>query len=158
MVRWVTDSGSYTSFNGLFHKIINTLLLVLVQFYDLCELFRTGGPVPDTNYIFMVRNGWLSLCVCLQLQVNSPVSQTHSAGPERSREPGPCSEGFRPVWTNTRLVCLVLSQLCVCFCCCRGTLWTGATIVWRRSRTCWLLKPSGPIGSRCSEGTTRADR
>lgn len=25
-----------------------------VQFYDLCELFRTGGQVPDTNYIFMV--------------------------------------------------------------------------------------------------------
>lgn len=24
------------------------------QFYDLCELFRTGGQVPDTNYIFMV--------------------------------------------------------------------------------------------------------
>ncbi|KAF3851670.1 hypothetical protein F7725_013442 [Dissostichus mawsoni] len=23
------------------------------QFYDLCELFRTGGQVPDTNYIFM---------------------------------------------------------------------------------------------------------
>lgn len=27
------------------------------QFYDLCELFRTGGQVPDTNYIFMVRAG-----------------------------------------------------------------------------------------------------
>eukprot|EP00064_Thunnus_orientalis_P017554 superscaffoldBa00003766_g17638 len=24
------------------------------QFYDLCELFRTGGQVPDTNYIFML--------------------------------------------------------------------------------------------------------
>jgi len=23
------------------------------QFYDLLELFRTGGEVPDTNYIFM---------------------------------------------------------------------------------------------------------
>lgn len=48
-------------------------LLVLVQFYDLCELFRTGGPVPDTNYIFMVRHDWLSRSVCLQLQVNPPV-------------------------------------------------------------------------------------
>lgn len=27
----------------------------LFQFYDLCELFRTGGQVPDTNYVFMVR-------------------------------------------------------------------------------------------------------
>ena len=25
------------------------------QFYDLLELFRTGGDVPDTSYIFMVR-------------------------------------------------------------------------------------------------------
>ena len=24
------------------------------QFYDLIELFRTGGPVPDTSYVFMV--------------------------------------------------------------------------------------------------------
>ena len=23
------------------------------QFYDLLELFRKGGEVPDTNYIFM---------------------------------------------------------------------------------------------------------
>lgn len=30
------------------------LHLFLFQFYDLCELFRTGGQVPDTNYIFMV--------------------------------------------------------------------------------------------------------
>ena len=26
-----------------------------LQFYDLEELFRTGGQVPNTNYIFMVR-------------------------------------------------------------------------------------------------------
>lgn len=25
------------------------------QFYDLMELFRVGGDVKDTNYIFMVR-------------------------------------------------------------------------------------------------------
>ena len=25
------------------------------QFYDLMELFHTGGEVPETNYIFMVR-------------------------------------------------------------------------------------------------------
>ena len=24
------------------------------QFWDLKELFRTGGPVPETSYIFMV--------------------------------------------------------------------------------------------------------
>lgn len=26
------------------------------QFYDLMELFRTGGELPDTNYIFMVHS------------------------------------------------------------------------------------------------------
>lgn len=26
------------------------------QFYDLLELFRNGGEIPDTNYIFMVMN------------------------------------------------------------------------------------------------------
>ena len=25
------------------------------QFYDLLELFRVGGELPDTHYIFMVR-------------------------------------------------------------------------------------------------------
>ena len=25
------------------------------QFYDLIELFRTGGPLPETSYVFMVR-------------------------------------------------------------------------------------------------------
>jgi serine/threonine-protein phosphatase 6 catalytic subunit len=34
------------------------------QFYDLIELFRTGGPVPTTSYVFMVR-ARLCLPVCL---------------------------------------------------------------------------------------------
>lgn len=30
------------------------------QFHDLMELFRIGGPNPDTNYLFMGE----SFCVC----------------------------------------------------------------------------------------------
>lgn len=31
------------------------------QFYDLLELFRVGGDLPDTNYVFMVRQMWNAL-------------------------------------------------------------------------------------------------
>jgi serine/threonine-protein phosphatase PP1-1/serine/threonine-protein phosphatase 6 catalytic subunit len=30
------------------------------QFYDLLELFRVGGDLPDTNYVFMV--GYVPVC------------------------------------------------------------------------------------------------
>lgn len=30
------------------------------QFHDLMKLFQTGGHVPETNYIFMVRAAFLS--------------------------------------------------------------------------------------------------
>lgn len=45
------------------------------QFYDLIELFRIGGSIPDTNYLFLgdyVDRGYYSvetLCLLLALKV-----------------------------------------------------------------------------------------
>ena len=38
----------------VFHSVSMFFVTFLFQFYDLMELFRTGGQCPDTNYIFMV--------------------------------------------------------------------------------------------------------
>ncbi|KAI6076108.1 Serine/threonine-protein phosphatase 6 catalytic subunit isoform X1 [Aix galericulata] len=58
------------------------------QFYDLCELFRTGGQVPDTNYIFMVRAGPPPL--------PNPGAAAGAAAPALSRRPGPVPPGRVP--------------------------------------------------------------
>lgn len=67
------------------------------QFYDLCELFRTGGQVPDTNYIFMVRAAPAapprSRCCCRHGSPSThPVSLGCRVPPGSCREalPRPC--------------------------------------------------------------------
>jgi hypothetical protein len=48
------------------------------QFYDLLELFRTGGELPDVSYLFMgnyVDRGWHSVetfSLLLALKVRYP--------------------------------------------------------------------------------------
>jgi len=62
------------------------------QFYDLEELFRTGGPLPDTNYIFMgdfVDRGYYSLeslTRLLTLKAKWPEKITLLRGNHESRQ------------------------------------------------------------------------
>ena len=58
------------SFNSIFIYPFSLFLICLsfffifvyhlFQFYDLMELFRTGGQMPDTNYVFMVSHSNLN--------------------------------------------------------------------------------------------------
>ena len=59
------------------------------QFYDLLELFRVGGEIPATSYIFMV-------CVLLI-----------AGGKEERKTHGVPSRGLRLIWQSGTLIDMV---------------------------------------------------
>ena len=42
------------------------------QFHDLMELFKIGGPNPDTNYLFMGMSPACSLCRAVSSRLLTP--------------------------------------------------------------------------------------
>jgi serine/threonine-protein phosphatase 6 catalytic subunit len=62
------------------------------QFYDLLELFRTGGEIPGTNYVFMGdfvdrgHNSVESFCLLMCLKARYPESITLLRGNHESRQ------------------------------------------------------------------------
>lgn len=62
------------------------------QFYDLKELFRVGGNIPDTNYVFMgdfVDRGFYSVetfLLLLCLKVRFPDRVVLTRGNHESRQ------------------------------------------------------------------------
>lgn len=123
------------------------------QFHDLVELFRVGGDVPDTNYLFMgdfVDRGFYSLesfLLLLCLKVRYPDRMTLIRGNHESRQIttvyGFYDECIRKygsanVW---RYCCEVFDYLAL------GALILGASAE---------LEPNGPAYHETTQSTTSA--
>lgn len=78
------------------------------QYYDLVELFQTGGQVPDTNYIFMgdfVDHGHYSLKTwirLLTLKAKFPKHITLLRGNHESRQTTQDTDFMMNAWRNMR--------------------------------------------------------
>lgn len=60
--KYFHSSGSYSKVSEILRKETNVVQIPIAlyymwrhswQFFDLVELFRIGGTVPDTNYLFL---------------------------------------------------------------------------------------------------------
>ena len=50
------------------------------QFYDLLELFRTGGELPDTSYVFMVSTNTHLISLCSFVYCITHAHTNHQCG------------------------------------------------------------------------------
>ena len=63
---YVTGTWCDLSLSATIHEYstyVEIMLLFLFQFYDLQKLFKTGGEIPDTSYVFMVMLSHVQ-CTC----------------------------------------------------------------------------------------------
>jgi hypothetical protein len=98
------------------------------QFYDLKELFRIGGEVPDTRYVFMgdfVDRGHhsvetLQLLLCYKARY--PDCMTLLRGNHECRQVTQVVGAASCFSSCVRVLCLC-SCLCLCLCSCLYLLW-----------------------------------